>query len=526
MVTTARTPAEQRSVLVAAREALAELAHDATRLSAAEVAEVMALVDQVGAQAGAARVGLAVENARRDGLASRELGSWVAEHAPSLRQGGAAAVARLAGEVLAPSRTAALSGSAPVEPDPASPVGIVWGCVREGVLQPANALTVLAEERRLQSRLVPEAVPTVTRALVGLVVAHGTSTMKRLRPRLLAQHGALGELDKAQERLRSGAYLTPRWVESADVTRYELVMTPEQAATLEAAIGPLARPAPNEETTERDHRPSGQRRVEALTEVCRRSAGIDAENSGRDGTAGTASAVHVMVTLADLEERTGCAEVLGSAAAGTVIGPEQLRKIACDAALVPYVLGAAGEVLEQGMSVRLFTRAQRRRLTIRDRHCTYPGCHTPAHWCRAHHVRHWADAGATDLNNAALLCENHHTLVHARQLWADVREQPDEHGRYVTWNLHPGSYDRALAALRDAETRERVRERAEQDAQERLLAIIGRARPEPAWTRDQLDAWYTSCPENHDTDDARSADTATTDEHRRATGDPVWADAG
>ncbi|MGL5909801.1 MAG: HNH endonuclease signature motif containing protein, partial [Phycicoccus sp.] len=36
------------------------------------------------------------------------------------------------------------------------------------------------------------------------------------------------------------------------------------------------------------------------------------------------------------------------------------------------------------------------------------------------------------------------TVVHQRRLWADVRERPDDHSRYVTWDPHHGSYDRAL----------------------------------------------------------------------------------
>ncbi|WP_371814242.1 HNH endonuclease [Phycicoccus sp. HDW14] len=76
-----------------------------------------------------------------------------------------------------------------------------------------------------------------------------------------------------------------------------------------------------------------------------------------------------------------------------------------------------------------------------------PGCTAPAAWARAHHVRHWVDGGATDVANAALLCQRHHTTVHRRRLWATVSATPDQHGRYVVWDLTDGSYDRALAAL-------------------------------------------------------------------------------
>ena len=88
--------------------------------------------------------------------------------------------------------------------------------------------------------------------------------MRRLRPAMLAKYGVQGELDDLQERLAGVARLSQPWVASGDVTEYQLVVTPEQAAVLEAAIGPLSAPAPNEETGQRDLRPAGQRRVEAL----------------------------------------------------------------------------------------------------------------------------------------------------------------------------------------------------------------------------------------------------------------------
>jgi hypothetical protein len=151
-----------------------------------------------------------------------------------------------------------------------------------------------------------------------------------------------------------------------------------------------------------------------------------------------------------------------------LLSPEVVRRVACDAALVPHVLGTAGEDLDLGRVVRLFTRAQRRRLWRRDRTCTFPGCTKPASWARAHHVRHWADGGLSDVDNAALVCDEHHTFVHTRRLWADVRRTPDELGRYVIWDLHMGSYDRQLEWL--------ARQRAEHDppplTRQRLLDLV------------------------------------------------------
>ncbi|MGH3728619.1 MAG: HNH endonuclease signature motif containing protein [Micromonosporaceae bacterium] len=76
------------------------------------------------------------------------------------------------------------------------------------------------------------------------------------------------------------------------------------------------------------------------------------------------------------------------------------------------MLGSDSIPLDVGRTIRLFTRAQRRALILRDRGCAFPGCDRPAHWCEAHHIRHWVDGGATDLHNGVLLCGYHHRVIH------------------------------------------------------------------------------------------------------------------
>ena len=138
---------------------------------------------------------------------------------------------------------------------------------------------------RLEPRLVPEAVPTVTEALLELGRCGVPGQMRKLRPAMLAKYGVDGEFDDLQARLASVARLSQPWVESGDVTEYQLVMTPEQAAVLEAAIGPMAEPAPNEETGQRDLRPAGQRRVEALDRGVPRRARAGRGRPGLEGPA-------------------------------------------------------------------------------------------------------------------------------------------------------------------------------------------------------------------------------------------------
>ena len=131
----------------------------------------------------------------------------------------------------------------------------------------------------------------------------------------------------------------------------------------------------------------------------------------------------------------------GGPQSGLLLAPSVVRRLACDAAVIPALLGSEGEVVDLGRAVRLFTPGQLRRLWLRDGGCTFPGCTMPAHWCDGHHLVHWADGGATVLVNAALLCERHHTVVHQRRLCGTATPVG------VLWDLAYGSDDRALALL-------------------------------------------------------------------------------
>ena len=113
---------------------------------------------------------------------------------------------------------------------------------------------------------------------------------------------------------------------------------------------------------------------------------------------------------------------------GAPIGPETARRLACDATIIPMVLGAHSEILDVGRTKRLVTPAQRRALEFRDRGCVFAGCQAPNWWCDAHHLLEWALDGPTDLDNLGLLCERHHTKIHHGYR---VERRPD--GRWRTW---------------------------------------------------------------------------------------------
>ena len=120
--------AERRSAVAAARVALAGLGEVLGQASDAELGELLGEVDAVTALGGAVRAQVAVEAVRRGVVAESGMNAhaWVRECAPSLRQGGAGQVAKLAMEVANVVRSAgSLAPDAAAEPDPGSPLGLV-----------------------------------------------------------------------------------------------------------------------------------------------------------------------------------------------------------------------------------------------------------------------------------------------------------------------------------------------------------------------------------------------------------------
>ena len=109
------------------------------------------------------------------------------------------------------------------------------------------------------------------------------------------------------------------------------------------------------------------------------------------------------------------------------------RRMLCDAAIEGIVHAANGDPLHLGRASRVVRRKLKRALQQRDDGCRFPGC-THYGWLDAHHIVHWLDGGATDIENLLLLCRRHHRLVH-EEGWRIVGhpggeftfERPDGH---------------------------------------------------------------------------------------------------
>lgn len=144
------------------------------------------------------------------------------------------------------------------------------------------------------------------------------------------------------------------------------------------------------------------------------------------GSGGVNASVVVTMTLQQLHDGLGVA----SLDTGTDISAAQARRLACEAGIIPAVLGGSSEVLDLGRARRLYTRAQRVAMGIRDQTCAAEGCSRPTSWCAAHHKIPWSHGGRTDLEDGALLCEYHHGLAHSSR-WT------------ATWHGHRVRFRRA-----------------------------------------------------------------------------------
>ena len=206
----------------------------------------------------------------------------------------------------------------------------------------------------------------------------------------------------------------------AGMSTYKVVLDAEGAAIVDAAIAALSGPVKGPDG-EPDERPATQRRADALIEVIKRGVSSPGEAPKTDK-----AQLMVTISLDDLRSETNGAAVT---ATGEVLAPSVVRKLACDAGIIPLILGSDGQILDMGRTARFFTPGQRKAIWHRDQGCTYPGCTMPPQWCDAHHVNWWSRGGTTDIDNAALLCERHHTTVHTRDLTATIT------GTGVTWHL-------------------------------------------------------------------------------------------
>ncbi len=382
--------------LAAMVEGLAKLPSQLWQASNEDFAGLAEAMDAAAVQLECARVGL-VQDAQTRGVIDQSpcpsTADWLMEHSFHLEPADATRTAKLAAACQAPANQ------------------VLAAAVASGTVTVRKATTALGQLKQVEHYLAPgkreEALASLTQmAQTGYerhVIAIGRALMA-----LLGADRALEDNEKALRAL-SSLRLTP--LENG-MLAIRGQLDPEAGAILAAALDPLSAPRPTTANGQHDPRPPEQRRAEALIEICRRATA-----AGGNAPTTTKAQVVVLIGHDTLKDNLRGA---GFTLTAEALSPQTVRKMACDASIIPIVLGTSSQPLDVGRTKRLVTPAILAALWVRDRRCTYPGCSRPPNWCDAHHIRHWIDGGETSLANLTLLCAYHHTYVHQWELTATI----------------------------------------------------------------------------------------------------------
>jgi Domain of unknown function (DUF222)/HNH endonuclease len=240
--------------------------------------------------------------------------------------------------------------------------------------------------------------------------------------RLVAAEQAAGSELSELERQRAASTIT-RWTDKPTGMRKTVLnLDPERDKIFWTAVSAALKRL--RQRPEHAKTPWSQLEVEALIAAC----------NGGDG----AERVPSLITLCDLETlRSGLhANSICETEDGNPLPVEVIRRLACEAEIIPVVLNSRGEALAVGRSQRLATPAQRAALRAMHRTCMRPTCTVPFEDCQIHHIIPWEQGGATDLSNLGPLCTHDHQLVHEGS-WT-LSMTPD---RIATWTRPDGTID-------------------------------------------------------------------------------------
>ncbi len=95
---------------------------------------------------------------------------------------------------------------------------------------------------------------------------------------------------------------------------------------------------------------------------------------------------------------------------GTPISINTIRRLACEANILPAIFNNQAQPLYLGRSRRTHTKTQLLALYKRDKRCT--SCGIRATNCEVHHIVPWEHGGTTDIENLTLLCPTCHHQTH------------------------------------------------------------------------------------------------------------------
>ncbi len=264
----------------------------------------------------------------------------------------------------------------------------------------ARDLDLPALKDRAEQHLLAEAGHHDAKALQIL----GRHLLDVIAPEVAEEHeGRL--LEKEEERARQKTRFTMS-EDGQGCVHGRFTLPTLQAAMLKKALLALAAPkhqAAVDGSAPVPGRPSAERMGQAFCEYVERYPADRIPAAG-----GVPASVVITMDLEKLLQGLG-AGVLDD---GSRISATQARRLACEAGIIPAVLGGKGQPLDVGRKKRFHTVAQRIAMAIRDGGCTAEGCDYPPGLCHAHHDISWGRNGDTNVKDGRLLCPRHHALAH------------------------------------------------------------------------------------------------------------------
>ena len=211
------------------------------------------------------------------------------------------------------------------------------------------------------------------------------------------------------EKLRSQRTVK-RWMDREGMCHTQISLDPEADARLSAAFDAAVAA---EKAKPDNGRTFDQLKADAFMTMITVDTGPRRPAAGRD------------LVLVDLETlRTGLHEAsICETYDGQPLPPATVRRLACEADIIPIVLAGDGRVVDIGRAKRLATADQRRALRAMHQSCAAAACPVRFGDCDIHHLKEWKEGGATNLENLIPLCSKHHHLIHEGQ-WRPPARAP------------------------------------------------------------------------------------------------------
>lgn len=308
--------------------------------------------------------------------------------------------------------------------------------VTSGAVNTTIANAALFNTAKVKAVVPTAGVDEIYGWFLSLAPGDGARAVRELTKRILAEYGQ-EVLDEKEDVLQRHESLS--WTDLPEgMVRFTGDFSADHAEVIKHAISALSAPAPVSDccadphhrhdpgatrSGEPDLRTPGKRRADALLMLI----ALGAQAVDGDGTIKTFGTARLVVTI-DFEVLAKTLAGLGITDGGVGVTPDTVRQLACDAEIIPMVLGSKSQPLNVGRKRRLVDKELRRAVIQRDRHCTFDGCSRPPVMCEVHHVEPWWTGGETSLVNSALLCGTHHRIVHRDNLTATVTDE------MVTWH--------------------------------------------------------------------------------------------